>query len=168
VVRSLLTPSNRPAEGAAVTLQRGRPDHRHHVVRRPEAAVVGQQDELPAPDRRAGREQEADVDLVAVQRPDGERPAGVEDESTFSTVRRLVQSEDDLLRVMRSAGIPTAEPYGFPEITPEWGPGAGGRVSVAVGFIDRTAVDALARQRSSGALHLEGRLKIGFSAGSAA
>ncbi len=43
----------------------------------------------------------------------------LEDESTFSTVRRLVQYEDYLLRIMRSAGIPTAEPYGFAEITPE-------------------------------------------------
>ncbi|MFN2505099.1 MAG: phosphatase PAP2 family protein [Acidimicrobiales bacterium] len=43
----------------------------------------------------------------------------LEDESTFSTVRRLVQYEDYLLRLMRHAGIPTAEPYGFAEITPE-------------------------------------------------
>ncbi len=43
----------------------------------------------------------------------------LEDESTFSTVRRLIQYEDYLLRIMRSAGIPTAEPYGFAEITPE-------------------------------------------------
>ena len=43
----------------------------------------------------------------------------LEDESTFSTVRRLVQYEDYLLRIMRSAGIPTAQPYGFAEITPE-------------------------------------------------
>ena len=43
----------------------------------------------------------------------------LEDESTFSTVRRLVQYEDYLLRIMRNAGIPTAEPYGFAEITPE-------------------------------------------------
>ena len=43
----------------------------------------------------------------------------LEDESTFSTVRRLIQYEDYLLRVMRHAGIPTAAPYGFAEITPE-------------------------------------------------
>ena len=43
----------------------------------------------------------------------------LEDESTFSTVRRLIQYEDYLLRVMRHAGIPTATPYGFAEITPE-------------------------------------------------
>jgi membrane-associated phospholipid phosphatase/tRNA A-37 threonylcarbamoyl transferase component Bud32 len=43
----------------------------------------------------------------------------LEDESTFSTVRRLVQYEDYMLRLMRAAGIPSAEPYGFVEITPE-------------------------------------------------
>ncbi|HVL06558.1 MAG TPA: phosphatase PAP2 family protein [Acidimicrobiales bacterium] len=43
----------------------------------------------------------------------------LEDESTFSTVRRLVQYEDYLLHIMGEAGIPTARPYGFAEITPE-------------------------------------------------
>jgi membrane-associated phospholipid phosphatase len=43
----------------------------------------------------------------------------LEDESTFSTVRRLVQYEDYVLRVMQDAGLPTARPYGFAEITPE-------------------------------------------------
>ena len=43
----------------------------------------------------------------------------LEDEGTFSTVRRLVQYEDYLLRVMRDAGLPTPKPYGFVEITPE-------------------------------------------------
>jgi len=43
----------------------------------------------------------------------------LEDESTFSTVRRLVQYEDYMLRLMGAAGIPSAEPYGFVEITPE-------------------------------------------------
>ena len=43
----------------------------------------------------------------------------LEDESGFSTVRRLVEYEDYLLRVMRDAGLPVAEPYGFVEITPE-------------------------------------------------
>jgi tRNA A-37 threonylcarbamoyl transferase component Bud32/membrane-associated phospholipid phosphatase len=43
----------------------------------------------------------------------------LEDESTFSTVRRLVQYEDYLLHIMSEAGIPTARPYGFAEITPE-------------------------------------------------
>jgi tRNA A-37 threonylcarbamoyl transferase component Bud32 len=43
----------------------------------------------------------------------------LEDESTFSSVRRLVQYEDYLLRIMHGAGIPTARPYGFVEITPE-------------------------------------------------
>ena len=43
----------------------------------------------------------------------------LEDETAFSTVRRLIQYEDYLLRVMRDAGIPTAKPLGFVEITPE-------------------------------------------------
>ena len=43
----------------------------------------------------------------------------LEDESTFSSVRRLVQYEDYLVRLMHCAGIPTARPYGFVEITPE-------------------------------------------------
>jgi tRNA A-37 threonylcarbamoyl transferase component Bud32/membrane-associated phospholipid phosphatase len=43
----------------------------------------------------------------------------LEDEGTFSTVRRLVQYEDYILRVMRDAGLPTPKPYGFVEITPE-------------------------------------------------
>jgi tRNA A-37 threonylcarbamoyl transferase component Bud32 len=43
----------------------------------------------------------------------------LEDESTFSSVRRLIQYEDYLLRLMHGAGVPTARPYGFVEITPE-------------------------------------------------
>ena len=43
----------------------------------------------------------------------------LEDESSFSSVRRLVQYEDYLLRLMHGAGIATARPYGFVEITPE-------------------------------------------------
>jgi tRNA A-37 threonylcarbamoyl transferase component Bud32 len=43
----------------------------------------------------------------------------LEDEFSFSTVRRLVQYEDYLLRLMYSARLPTPEPYGFVEITPE-------------------------------------------------
>jgi tRNA A-37 threonylcarbamoyl transferase component Bud32/membrane-associated phospholipid phosphatase len=43
----------------------------------------------------------------------------LEDEGSFSTVRRLVQYEDYLLRAMRDAGIGVPEPYGFAEITPE-------------------------------------------------
>ena len=43
----------------------------------------------------------------------------LEDEGSFSTVRRLVQYEDYMLRVMLSAGLPTPETYGFVEITPE-------------------------------------------------
>ena len=43
----------------------------------------------------------------------------LEDESSFSTVRRLVQYEDYMLRVMRDADLPTPKPFGFVEITPE-------------------------------------------------
>jgi tRNA A-37 threonylcarbamoyl transferase component Bud32 len=43
----------------------------------------------------------------------------LEDEKPFSTVRRLVEYEDHLLRLMRDAGLPTPQPYGFAEITPE-------------------------------------------------
>lgn len=43
----------------------------------------------------------------------------LEDEASFHTVRRLVQYEDYLLRVMRDAGLSTPHPFGFVEITPE-------------------------------------------------
>jgi tRNA A-37 threonylcarbamoyl transferase component Bud32/membrane-associated phospholipid phosphatase len=43
----------------------------------------------------------------------------LEDETSFSSVRRLVQYEDYMLRVMRDAKLPTPRPYGFVEITPE-------------------------------------------------
>jgi membrane-associated phospholipid phosphatase len=43
----------------------------------------------------------------------------LEDEGSFSTVRRLVQYEDYMLRAMRDAGIGVPDPYGFVEITPE-------------------------------------------------
>ncbi len=43
----------------------------------------------------------------------------LEDEKPFSTVRRLVEYEDHLLRLMRDSGLPTPRPYGFAEITPE-------------------------------------------------
>jgi tRNA A-37 threonylcarbamoyl transferase component Bud32 len=43
----------------------------------------------------------------------------LEDESAFSTVRRLVQYEDYMLRVMKDGGMATPVPYGFVEITPE-------------------------------------------------
>ncbi len=43
----------------------------------------------------------------------------LEDESSFNTVRRLIQYEDYLLRLMQDNGLPTARPYGFVEITPE-------------------------------------------------
>ena len=43
----------------------------------------------------------------------------LEDEKPFSTVRRLAEYEDHLLRLMRDAGLPTPRPHGFAEITPE-------------------------------------------------
>ena len=43
----------------------------------------------------------------------------LEDEKPFSTVRRLVEYEDHMLRLMRDAGLPTPQPHGFVEITPE-------------------------------------------------
>ena len=43
----------------------------------------------------------------------------LEDETAFSTVRRLVQYEDYLLRVMNEAGINVPTPYGIVEITPQ-------------------------------------------------
>ena len=43
----------------------------------------------------------------------------LEDELRFTTVRRLVEYEDYIQRVMRDAGIPSAEPFGMVEITPE-------------------------------------------------
>jgi len=43
----------------------------------------------------------------------------LEDEKSFNTVRRLVQQEDYLLRLMRDAGLPVPSPHGVVEITPE-------------------------------------------------
>jgi membrane-associated phospholipid phosphatase/tRNA A-37 threonylcarbamoyl transferase component Bud32 len=43
----------------------------------------------------------------------------LEDEKPFSTVRRLVEYEDHLLRLLRDAGLPTPAPHGFVQITPE-------------------------------------------------
>ena len=43
----------------------------------------------------------------------------LEDEKAFNTVRRLVQYEDYLLRLLRDAGLPVPVPYGIVEITPE-------------------------------------------------
>jgi membrane-associated phospholipid phosphatase len=43
----------------------------------------------------------------------------LEDESSFSTVRRLVQYEDYLMRVMRDAGTSVVATYGIVEISPE-------------------------------------------------
>ena len=43
----------------------------------------------------------------------------LEDELRFTSVRRLVEYEDYIQRVMRDCGIPSAEPFGIAEITPE-------------------------------------------------
>lgn len=43
----------------------------------------------------------------------------LEDEKPFSTVRRLVEYEDHMLRLLRDSGLPTPAPLGFVEITPE-------------------------------------------------
>ncbi|MDJ0663856.1 MAG: hypothetical protein QNJ75_04800 [Acidimicrobiia bacterium] len=43
----------------------------------------------------------------------------LEDELRFTSVRRLVEYEDYIQRVMRDSGIPSAEPFGVVEITPE-------------------------------------------------
>jgi membrane-associated phospholipid phosphatase len=43
----------------------------------------------------------------------------LEDEVRFVSVRRLVEYEDYMLLVMQKAGVPSAEPYGIVELTPE-------------------------------------------------
>jgi membrane-associated phospholipid phosphatase/tRNA A-37 threonylcarbamoyl transferase component Bud32 len=43
----------------------------------------------------------------------------LEDESTFQSVRRLVEYEDYTARLLRDVGIPTAVTYGIVELTPE-------------------------------------------------
>jgi membrane-associated phospholipid phosphatase/tRNA A-37 threonylcarbamoyl transferase component Bud32 len=43
----------------------------------------------------------------------------LEDERPFQSVRRLVQHEDYAIRLLRDAGIPTAQPVGIVELTPE-------------------------------------------------
>jgi len=43
----------------------------------------------------------------------------LEDEKPFSSVRRLVEYEDHMLRLLRDAGVGTPRPYGFVEMTPE-------------------------------------------------
>jgi tRNA A-37 threonylcarbamoyl transferase component Bud32 len=43
----------------------------------------------------------------------------LEDERPFNTVRRLVEYEDHMLRVLRDAGLPTPSPLGIVEITPD-------------------------------------------------
>ncbi|MDQ1646163.1 MAG: hypothetical protein QOJ50_2347 [Cryptosporangiaceae bacterium] len=42
----------------------------------------------------------------------------LEDEKAFNTVRRLVQYEDYLLRLLRDAHLPVPQPFGIVEITP--------------------------------------------------
>jgi membrane-associated phospholipid phosphatase/serine/threonine-protein kinase RIO1 len=44
---------------------------------------------------------------------------GLEDEVRFASVRRLVEYEDYLLLRFKRAEVPSAEPFGFVEITPE-------------------------------------------------
>jgi tRNA A-37 threonylcarbamoyl transferase component Bud32 len=44
----------------------------------------------------------------------------LEDEKPFNTVRRLVQQEDYALRLCRDAGLPSPQPFGFVELTPDW------------------------------------------------
>lgn len=43
----------------------------------------------------------------------------LEDELRFTSVRRLVEYEDYIQRLMRDCGIPSAEPFGVVEITPD-------------------------------------------------
>jgi tRNA A-37 threonylcarbamoyl transferase component Bud32 len=43
----------------------------------------------------------------------------LEDEKPFNTVRRFVQQEDYALALMQRAGLPSPEPYGVVELTPE-------------------------------------------------
>ncbi len=43
----------------------------------------------------------------------------LEDERSFNSVRRMVEYEDYMLRYLRDQHVPTAEAYGFAEITPE-------------------------------------------------
>ncbi len=43
----------------------------------------------------------------------------LEDETSFQTVRRFVEYEDYTLRLLQDLGIPTPEPHGIVEITPE-------------------------------------------------
>ena len=43
----------------------------------------------------------------------------LEDEVRFTSVRRLVEYEDYIQRLMRDAGVPSAEPFGIVEIVPE-------------------------------------------------
>jgi hypothetical protein len=74
----------------------------------------------------------------------------LEDEKPFNAVRRLVQYEDYVLRVMHGYGLPVPAPYGIVEITPEreyllvteFAEGARelGNVPVDIGLIDQGLV----------------------------
>jgi tRNA A-37 threonylcarbamoyl transferase component Bud32 len=43
----------------------------------------------------------------------------LEDERSFNSVRRMVEYEDHMLRYLRDHGVPTADPIGIAELTPE-------------------------------------------------
>jgi tRNA A-37 threonylcarbamoyl transferase component Bud32 len=43
----------------------------------------------------------------------------LEDEAAFESVRRLVEYEDYMLRLMNAAGVPTVQPRGFIEVEPD-------------------------------------------------
>jgi tRNA A-37 threonylcarbamoyl transferase component Bud32/membrane-associated phospholipid phosphatase len=43
----------------------------------------------------------------------------LEDEKSFNSVRRLVQQEDYALRLLHDAGLPSPQPFGVVELTPE-------------------------------------------------
>ena len=102
---------------------------------------------------RAGRLRRVEPDAAGGRRPDGPLPlfaklysrqhvradrwyklgrallyGRLEDERPFRTVRRMVQNEDYLLRVLRDAGLPVVKTYGFVELTPGAGVHAGHRV----------------------------------------
>ncbi len=86
----------------------------------------------------------------------------LEDETRYTSVRRLVQHEDHMLHVMQRAGVPTAEPYGIVEITPdreyllvtEFLPDAVeiGKVPVTDQLIDE-GLDVIVRMWKSGLAH---------------
>jgi tRNA A-37 threonylcarbamoyl transferase component Bud32 len=62
----------------------------------------------------------------------------LEDERSFNSVRRMVEYEDYMLRYLRDSDVPTAEPLGLVELTPER------EYMVVTGFIEggREILDA--------------------------